>query len=473
AWARAPPAQATGKRQRAGRASSLTSTASNPRACSSTPAPSRHSRPCGRTGSGRGPQTVSRSFPVRSPPTSSRSPPVSFRNSTAAACTRRWTRPWPPRTRHRPADRRSRRSHTIRLMTTSAFSDASAPTEVARALTAIASDAKAASRHLARLTRAEKDAALQAMAAALRSESAQVLAANARDVQRERTGGMSEAMIDRLTLTEERIAGIATALGDLAALPDPIGQVVHGERLPNGLRVRQLRVPMGVVGMIYEARPNVTVDAAGIALKSGNAVILRGGSAAEESNIAIVGVLQDALAGEGLPRLAVQSIDAHGRDGATELMRARGLVDVLIPRGGAGLIETVVTNSLVPVIETGVGNVHVYVDASADLERAVEIALNAKVQRPSVCNAAETLLVHAEIAQEFLPRIFAALRAEGVALHADEAASAFAADGDVTPATEADWHTEYLALDLAVKVVAQDRKSTRLNSSHVSISYAV
>lgn len=218
-------------------------------------------------------------------------------------------------------------------MTTSAFSDASAPTEVARAITAIASDAKAASRHLARLTRAEKDAALQAMAAALRSESAQVLAANARDVQRERTGGMSEAMIDRLTLTEERIAGIATALGDLAALPDPIGQVVHGERLPNGLRVRQLRVPMGVVGMIYEARPNVTVDAAGIALKSGNAVILRGGSAAEESNIAIVGVLQDALAGEGLPRLAVQSIDAHGRDGATELMRARGLVDVLIPAG--------------------------------------------------------------------------------------------------------------------------------------------
>jgi len=339
-------------------------------------------------------------------------------------------------------------------MTTSAFSDAPAPTEVARAITAIASDAKAASRHLARLTRAEKDAALQAMAAALRGEAEQILAANARDVQRERAGGMSEAMIDRLTLTEERIAAIASALGDLAALPDPIGQVVHGERLPNGLRVRQLRVPMGVVGMIYEARPNVTVDAAGIALKSGNAVILRGGSAAEESNIAIVGVLQDALAGEGLPRHAVQSIDAHGRDGATELMRARGLVDVLIPRGGAGLIETVVTNSLVPVIETGVGNVHVYVDASADLERAVEIALNAKVQRPSVCNAAETLLVHAEIAQEFLPRIFAALRAEGVALHADEAASAFAADGDVTPATEADWHTEYLALDLAVKVVA-------------------
>src|SRR5699024_4255445 len=278
---------------------------------------------------------------------------------------------------------------------TSAFSDASAPTEVARAITAIASDAKAASRHLARLTRAEKDAALQAMAAALRSESAQVLAANARDIQRERTGGMSEAMIDRLTLTEERIAGIATALGDLAALPDPIGQVVHGERLPNGLRVRQLRVPRGVVAMIYEARPNVTVDAAGIALKSGNAVVLRGGRAAEHSSIGIVGAMQVALAGEGLPRQAVQGIDAH---------RA--------------------------VVATGVGNVHVYVDASADLERAVEIAVNAKVHRPSVCNAAETLLVHAEIAEEFLPRVFDALRAEGVALHADEAASRFAAAGE-------------------------------------------
>src|SRR5699024_9409618 len=220
------------------------------------------------------------------------------------------------------------------------------------------------------------------MAAALRSESAQALAANARDVQRERTGGMSEAMIDRLTLTEERIAGIATALGDLAALPDPIGQVVHGERLPNGLRIRQTRVPIGVVGMIYEARPNVTVDAAGIALKSGNAVILRGGSAAEQSNITIVNVLQGALAELGIPREAVQSIDEYGRECAAELMRARGLVDVLIPRGGAGLIEQVVSTSTVPVIETGTGNVHLFVDASADLRNAVEIAINAKTQRP-------------------------------------------------------------------------------------------
>src|SRR5690625_1625918 len=273
-------------------------------------------------------------------------------------------------------------------------------TTVTEAITATARASKDASRHLAGLTRAQKDSALAAMAQALRQGTDEILAANARDVAREREGGMSEAMIDRLTLTADRIEDIAQALGDLAALPDPIGQVVHGERLPNGLRVRQLRVPMGVVGMIYEARPNVTVDAAGIALKSGNAVILRGGSAAEESNIAIVGVLQDALAGEGLPRHAVQSIDAHGREGATELMRARGLVDVLIPRGGAGLIETVVTNSLVPVIETGVGNVHLYVDASPNLERALEIALNAKAQRPSACNAAETVLVHRQIAPE-------------------------------------------------------------------------
>src|SRR5699024_3153224 len=212
-------------------------------------------------------------------------------------------------------------------------------------------------------------------------------------------------------------------------------QVVHGERLPNGLRVRQLRVPMGVVGMIYEARPNVTVDAAGIALKSGNAVIVRGGSAAEVGNIAIVGVLPDALAGAEL-QLLVKYIDAHARDVCAERMCALALVDAIIPRGGAALIETVVTNSLVPVIETGVGNLHVYADASADLERAVEIAVNAKVHRPSVCNAAETLLVHAEIAEEFLPRVFDALRAEGVALHADEAASRFAAAGEVTPATE-------------------------------------
>src|SRR5690625_3428265 len=324
--------------------------------------------------------------------------------------------------------------------------------DVASAITEIASAAKTASRTLARLTRAAKDEALGAMAAALRAEASRILEANARDVERERAGGMSAALIDRLTLTPDRIEGIAAALEDLAALPDPVGQIVHGQTLPNGLRVRQVRVPMGVVGMIYEARPNVTADAAGIALKSGNAVVLRGGSAALESNSTIVEVLQSALASQGLPREAVQSIDAFGREGATELMRARGLVDVLIPRGGAGLIQTVVANSLVPVIETGVGVVHLYVDASADVERAVEIALNAKVQRPSVCNAAETLLVHEDIAPKFLPKALAALRGEGVTLHADAAAGTYAGEGAVVEATEEDWSTECLSLELTVKV---------------------
>lgn len=326
-------------------------------------------------------------------------------------------------------------------------------TTVVEAITEIAQAAKDASRHLAGLTRAQKDSALSAMADALRDATEEILQANARDVARERDGGMSEAMIDRLTLTPERIESIAQALGELSFLPDPVGQVINGQRLPNGLRVRQVRVPLGVVGMIYEARPNVTVDAAGIALKSGNSVILRGGSAAEESNITIVNVLQNALESHGIPRQAVQSIDAHGREGAQALMRARGLVDVLIPRGGAGLIETVVTTSVVPVIETGVGNVHVYVDDTANLDEAVEIAVNAKVQRPSVCNAAETLLVHRSVAEDFLPQVFKALVEAGVVLHTDEQASAFAADGSFRQAQEQDWHTEYLALELAVKIV--------------------
>lgn len=325
--------------------------------------------------------------------------------------------------------------------------------DVSTAVTQIAQAAKNASRQLAGITRAQKDAALHAMADALRQSSGRILEANGQDVERERAGGMSEAMIDRLTLDADRLEGIAGALEDLAALPDPIGQITRGERLPNGLRVRQVRVPMGVVGMIYEARPNVTADAAGIALKSGNAVVLRGGSAAEQSNIAIVLALQGALESLGLPREAVQSIDSYGRDGATALMRARGLVDVLIPRGGEGLIESVVTNSLVPVIETGVGNVHLYIDADADVDTAVEIAVNAKVQRPSVCNAAETLLVHEDAAEEFLPRVYEALIAEGVVLRADVRAGTFAPDGSFVAATDEDWGTEYLALELAVKVV--------------------
>src|SRR5690606_3303336 len=240
--------------------------------------------------------------------------------------------------------------------------------DVVAAVHAVARAAKVAARPLATATRATKDRALHAMADALVAHQAEIVRANASDCERESAAGMSPALVDRLRLDAGRIHAIADALRELAALPDPVGEVIRGERLPNGLTVRQVRVPMGVVGMIYEARPNVTVDAAGLALKSGNAVVLRGGSAALESNTAIVAVLQDALDGVGLPRDLVQSIDAHGRAGARALMQARGLVDVLVPRGGADLIQTVVRTSTVPVIETGVGNCHVYVDASADVE---------------------------------------------------------------------------------------------------------
>ncbi|HLV03724.1 glutamate-5-semialdehyde dehydrogenase [uncultured Georgenia sp.] len=327
-------------------------------------------------------------------------------------------------------------------------------TDVRAAVEATARAAKTASRVLATATRATKDAALHAMADALVAATDRIVAANAEDLERGRANGMKESLLDRLALTPERIAGIADALRELAGLPDPVGEVVRGSTLPNGLVLRQVRVPMGVVGMIYEARPNVTVDAAGLALKSGNAVILRGGSAAASSNAVIVQVLGEALQAQGLPAELVQSIDAHGRAGAVELMRARGLVDVLVPRGGADLIRTVVRESLVPVIETGVGNCHVYVDADVDVAQAVSILLNSKTQRPGVCNAAETLLVHREVAPTFLPAALAALGEAGVRVHADEAAAALAPEGvEVVPATDEDWATEYLSLDLAVRVV--------------------
>jgi glutamate-5-semialdehyde dehydrogenase len=292
------------------------------------------------------------------------------------------------------------------------------------------------------------------MADALVANAGRIVAANGADLSRGRENGMKESLLDRLALDEGRIGGIADALRELAALPDPVGEVVRGSTLPNGLRLRQVRVPMGVVGMIYEARPNVTVDAAGLALKSGNAVVLRGGSAAASSNEVIVAVLGDALEGLGLPRELVQSIDAYGRAGAVELMRARGLVDVLVPRGGADLIRTVVTESVVPVIETGVGNCHVFVDASADVAQAVPIVLNSKTQRTGVCNAAETLLVHREVAPRFLPAVLEALRAKEVTVHGDDAVAATVPEGlRFEPATETDWETEYLSLDLAVRVV--------------------
>ncbi|MCL1800203.1 MAG: glutamate-5-semialdehyde dehydrogenase [Promicromonosporaceae bacterium] len=324
---------------------------------------------------------------------------------------------------------------------------------VTEAVTQIARKAKVAAKQLALATRAQKDALLGAMADALVAHSAEITRANAVDVERERAGGMSEGLLDRLSLTEARIAATADALRELAALPDPVGEVVRGYTLPNGLRLTQVRVPMGVVAMIYEARPNVTVDAAGLGIKSGNAVILRGGSAAAETNQVIVSVLRDAVAGAGFSPDLIQTVDAYGRAGGVALMRARGFVDVLIPRGGAGLIQTVVENSLVPVIETGVGLVHVYVDSAADLEKALDIVINSKTQRVGVCNALETLLVHDDVAADFLPQVLADLAQRGVIVHGDARTAALAAEVPVIPATEADWETEYLAPEIAVKVV--------------------
>lgn len=336
-------------------------------------------------------------------------------------------------------------------MTTTAARPAA---EVSEQVLAVARRAKDASRALAVATRGTKDAALHALADALVAQSDRIVAANAEDLDRGRANGTSAGLLDRLALTPERIGAIAAALRDLAALPDPVGEVVRGSTLPNGLRLRQVRVPMGVVGMIYEARPNVTVDAAGLALKSGNAVILRGGSAAARSNQVIVDVLREALEACDLPADLVQSIDAWGRPGGVALMHARGLVDVLVPRGGADLIQTVVREATVPVIETGVGNCHVYVDASADPAMALPILLNSKTQRVGVCNAAETLLVHRDAAAEFLPSALAALGAAGVTVHADDATAALApAEVTVVPATDEDWATEYLSLDIAVRVV--------------------
>lgn len=332
--------------------------------------------------------------------------------------------------------------------------DALEAPDVVAQVRAVAERAKVASRALATATRATKDAALRGMADALVAATPEIVAANAVDLERGRANGTSAGLLDRLALTPERIVAIADALRELAALPDPVGEVVRGSTLPNGLRMRQVRVPMGVVGMIYEARPNVTVDAAGLALKSGNAVILRGGSAAAASNEVIVDVLAQALVAQRLPGALIQSIDAWGREGAVALMHARGLVDVLVPRGGADLIRTVVRESTVPVVETGVGNVHIYVDETADLAVAIPILLNSKTQRVGVCNAAETLLVHQAVADEFLPVAIAMLADEGVTVHGDEATLALAPEeADVVPATDVDWATEYLSLDIAVRVV--------------------
>ncbi|WP_168916092.1 glutamate-5-semialdehyde dehydrogenase [Microcella flavibacter] len=321
----------------------------------------------------------------------------------------------------------------------------------ARTLPETLEAAQTASRALATLTSAQKDAALEAVAAALEAEAPSIIAANARDLEAGAESGLAAGLLDRLRLDEGRVAALARAVRDVIALPDPVGVVVRGSTLPNGVGLSQVRVPFGVVGAIYEARPNVTVDIAALALKSGNASVLRGGSAALRSNERLVAVIRTALESAALPADAVQTIDAFGREGATELMRARGLVDVLIPRGSADLIQTVVRESTVPVIETGAGVVHIVLDATADEAMAVDIVRNAKVQRPSVCNAVETVLVHRNAAERLLPPLLTALREEGVIMRGD--ARARGIDAALEPATDEDFATEHMALELSIGVV--------------------
>ncbi|MGQ4554224.1 glutamate-5-semialdehyde dehydrogenase [Dermabacteraceae bacterium CCM 9519] len=316
--------------------------------------------------------------------------------------------------------------------------------------------ARSAQPTLAALNREKKDALLHTLADALVADSEAIVAANALDLDAAREAGMTPGLLDRLRLDTQRVAAIAAQLRDTAALPDPAGEITRGGVLANGLRLSQVRVPLGVVAMIYEARPNVTVDAAGLCLKSGNAVVLRGGSAAAHTNERIVTCLRACLAAQGLPEDLVVGVDGYGREAVTALLTARGLVDVAIPRGGAGLINHVVTHAQVPVIETGTGNCHIFVDESADLSAAYEIVLNAKTQKVGACNAAETLLVHRSVAADFLPECGRLLGAADVTLHADAESAALLNDcgARVLPAEETDWSSEYLSLDLAVKIVA-------------------
>ncbi|PPF68418.1 glutamate-5-semialdehyde dehydrogenase [Rathayibacter tritici] len=324
-------------------------------------------------------------------------------------------------------------------------------TPASSALTERFAASRAASRSLRSATTDLKNRALLALADALRASAERVAPANELDLQRGRESGMSAGLQDRLRLDAARLGSLADAVVAVAGLTDPVGQTVRGANLPNGASLTQVRVPFGVVGAIYEARPNVTIDIAALALKSGNAVVLRGGTAAENTNRVLVELLQEAVASVGLPAELIQSVDDHGREGAKALMRARGFVDVLVPRGSAGLIESVVTESTVPVIETGAGVVHVFLDASADEQWALDIVHNAKVQRPSTCNALETLLVHQDAAERLLPPVLGRLAEAGVTVHGDERVVALWPDA--VPATEEDWSAEYYSLDLAVAVV--------------------
>jgi glutamate-5-semialdehyde dehydrogenase len=326
----------------------------------------------------------------------------------------------------------------------------------------ICKKARAASVELAKLSTETKDKALCRMANALEANVDKILAANKEDAQAAKTRGMKPAMLDRLALDKRKIENMARCIREVSSLPDPVGEIVKTWTRPNGLIIGQMRMPLGVVGVIYESRPDVTSDAAAICLKSGNAVILRGGSDAINSNVAIGSILRDSLSGTGVPEDAIQVITSTDRSVAEEFMKMRGYVDVLIPRGGADLIRTVVEKSKVPVIETGLGNCHVYVEEDADLDKAVPIIVNAKCQRPGTCNAAEKLLVHVKIAKRFLPMAITALRKEGVEVRGDE--QTLKIIPDAKPATEQDWYTEYSDLIIGVKVVKDlDEAITHIN----------
>jgi glutamate-5-semialdehyde dehydrogenase len=322
---------------------------------------------------------------------------------------------------------------------------------VAQSVPDICRAAKAAARELAQVDSATKDRALLAIADALEARMGEILEANARDLEAGRESGLSSALMDRLALDERRVAAMATGVREIVALPDPVGEVLDGFRLPNGLDVRKVRVPLGVVAVVYEARPNVTIDAAALALKSGNAIVLRGSSSATHSNAVLAAVASEAAEAAGLPSGSLSLVAGGGREELAELATQEGVVDLIIPRGGEGLKAALSAVATVPVIYAASGNCHVYVDASADLDSARKIVVNAKVQRPGVCNAAETLLVHSAVADTFLPAAFEALRDHGVELRGDDRVRAV--DGGVGEATEEDWATEYLALILAVRVV--------------------
>ena len=320
----------------------------------------------------------------------------------------------------------------------------------------LAKAARVAARLLANCTRAQKDAALNLMAQALLDNAAEIVAANKLDVQSATAANIDAAIIDRLTLDQVRIQSLADGLKDISKLPDPVGETIREFDVPSGLHITQRRVPFGVVAVIYEARPNVTVDTAGLTLKSGNCALLRGSASAVNTNTKLVEIMRAALSKSQVPADAIQIVSAESHESVAELLQARGLIDVVIPRGGSALIERVVTESVVPVIETGVGNCHVYIDKSADFAKAISIAINSKVQRVSVCNAAETILIHSEIADEFIPELMQAFKAEGVTIHGDDSVAEYAAQAGTAfkQATDSDWSDEYYSLDIAARVVS-------------------